>query len=166
MNLRDQLSPDQFKYVFNAPMAAVTYVAMASGGGFDMVKEVASAGKFMAKEASQEGGSGYGDLVDSLLATMSGMSKDEAKALEIAYDKAEDVASLRNQIKQNVSEGWAAVSSLPGADGFARWILEVGRTAALTKTGGHFGIGNKSVIDEQEQVALDELASLMGVESA
>ena len=166
MNIRDQLTPDQYKLVFNTPMAAVTYVASASGGGFDMIKEFASASKFMAEEAGQEGDSGYGELVDSLLADMRGMSKDEAKKLEIEYDKPKDAASLRNQAKQAVAEGWAAVANLPGSDGFAKWSLEVSRTAALTKTGGHFGIGNKSVIDEQEQVALEELASLMGGKDA
>jgi hypothetical protein len=53
------------------------------------------------------------------------------------------------------------VAALPGAEGFSRWVIDTARTAALTKTGGHFGIGNKSVIDEKEQAALDELAALM-----
>ena len=36
------------------------------------------------------------------------------------------------------------------------------RQVAATKTGGFLSIGAKAVIDEQEQVALNELAVILG----
>ena len=165
MTIKDQLTPEQWKFVFNAPMAAATYVASSSGGGMEMIKEIMEVGKFMAQE-SQAGDSSYGELVTDYLNLMKTMSKDEAKANSIQYENTKDVAAVREQTKQTVANAWAAVSALPGADGFAKWIIEIGHTAALTKTGGHFGIGNKSVIDEKEQAALDELAAVMGVSAS
>ena len=165
MSIKDQLTPEQWKFVFNAPMASATYVATSSGGGFEMIKEIMEVGKFMSQGA-QAGDSSYGELVGDYLNLMKTMSKDEMKANSIQYENTKDVAAVREQTKQTVANAWTAVSALPGADGFAKWIVEIGRTAALTKTGGHFGIGNKSVIDEQEQAALDELAAVLGVSAS
>jgi hypothetical protein len=162
VSLKDQLTPEQWKAVFNAPIAAATYVATASGGGFEMIKEIMEAGKFMT-QAAQAGDSSYGELVSDYLTIMKGMSKDEIKANSVQYENTKDVNAVREQTKQTVASAWAAISGLPGADGFARWILQIGRTTALAKTGGHFGIGNKSVIDEQEQAALDALAAELGL---
>lgn len=166
MDIKEQLTPEQIKLVFNAPLAGATYVAAASGGGFDMVKELTNASKFMAEAAQKGGESGYGELVDSLLALIRGMSRDDAKAQQIQYEKSPDAAAMRAQVKQTVVDGWAVVAALPGADGFVRWVLDVSRAAALSKTGGHFGFGNKSEIDPQEQAALDDLAAVMAAPQA
>ena len=60
-------------------------------------------------------------------------------------------------------DGWTVVAGLPGADGFARFVIDVAKAAALAKTGGHFGFGNVSEVDEKEQAALDDLAGIMVV---
>ena len=94
MDLKQELSPEDFKLVFNVPLAGATYVAASSGGSFDMVKELTSASKFMAAEAQKGAESGYGELTDSLLAAMTGMSRDE---LENHADPVrEDKGSGRN----------------------------------------------------------------------
>ncbi len=162
MTIKDQLTPEQWKYVLNAPMAAGVYVASASGGMMELSKELMEVSKFMSQEAAA-GDANYGDLVSDFLATMRGMSRDEMKAHAIQYEKTPDISGIRKQTMDTVVNAWAALAPLPGSDGFARWLLEVGRRAAATKTGGHLGIGNKSVIDEQEQAALDELAAVFGV---
>lgn len=162
MSIKDQLTPEQWKVVFNAPIAAGTYVASASGGIMELSKELMEVSKFMSQEAAA-GDAEYGDLVSDFLATMKGMSHDEMKALMIQYEKTPDISGIRKQTMDTVVNAWAALAALPGADGFARWLLEVGRRAAATKTGGHLGIGNKSIIDEQEQAALDELAAVLVV---
>lgn len=163
MDLKEQLSPEQFKAVFNVPLAGATYVAVSSGGGFDMVKELTNASKFMAAEAQKGAEGGYGELTTSLLTAMTGMSKDDSKSMQIAYEKTNDRVAMIAQIKQTVVDGWAVVAGLPGADGFAKFVIDVANTAALSKTGGHFGFGNKSEIDEKEQTALDDLAAIMVV---
>ena len=163
MDLKQELSPEDFKLVFNAPLAGATYVAAASGGSFDMVKELTSASKFMAAEAQKGTESGYGELADNLLAAMRGMSHDNSKAMQIQYEKSQNPADMIKQIRQTVVDGWAVVAGLPGADGFARFVVDVAKAAALTKTGGHFGFGNTSEVDAQEQAALDDLTGIMVV---
>lgn len=162
MGLKDQLNPEQWKALFNAPVAASTYVSSASGGGLEMIKEIMSASKFMQEIAKQGAGGGYGEIVDELLDAMKGMSLKEAKAESIQY-QSKDPAGMRAEAKQIVADGIAALGSLPGGDGYRKWILEMARQVALTKTGGFLGIGAKAVIDEKEQAALDELAALLGV---
>ncbi len=163
MDLKEQLSPEQFKAVFNVPLAGATYVAASSGGGFDMVKELTNASKFMAAEAQKGAEGGYGELTAGLLTAMTGMSKDDSKSMQMEYEKSKDPAEMIKQIRQTVVDGWAVVAGLPGADGFARFVIDIANTGALSKTGGHFGFGNKSEIDEKEQTALDDLAAIMVV---
>lgn len=162
MDLRDRLSPEQFHAVANTPKAAAIYVASASGGGFEMFGEVFSAAKLIDQVAKQEGEGDYGELVAGLMAGLRTMTKDEIRALHMDYGERKDVAGLRARVKEAVAEGWAAVQALADADGFARFVLDVGRAAAQAKTGGFLGLGGKSVVDAQEQAALDELAAIMG----
>lgn len=160
MSTKDIVSLDQWKVLFNAPFAASTYVSSASGGGLDMIKEVITAGKFMQDLAGQSGGSGYGELVDDLLAAIKGMSQADAKAETHKYE-GKDLESIRSEARQVVADGVAIAANLPGADGYKRWILDMARKVAETKTGGFLGIGAKAVIDEREQAALDDLADLI-----
>jgi hypothetical protein len=161
MTLKEQLTPEQSKAVFGAPMAAALYVSSASGGAFEMMKESVTASKMLAEQMQASGDSGFGEIVDDMLATMRGMSKDEMKAMTPMDESVKDMTALRLKAKQVVADAWAAVAALPGADGYARWLMEIAQATALTKTGGHFGIGNKSVVDEKEQAALDELKQVM-----
>jgi hypothetical protein len=164
MGIKDQLTAEQFRAVYNGPFAAATYVATASGGGFEMVSELLSAGKFVGEQLKASGEAGYGELVDGLLADLRGMSKDEAKAMTIQYEGKDPVA-LRAQAKQAVADASASVASMAGADGYKKWLLDIARTVAAAKTGGFLGIGAKSVVDEQEQAALGELAAALEISS-
>lgn len=65
-------------------------------------------------------------------------------------------------MKQIVADGAAVATTLPGKDGYARWVLDMARQVAATKTGGFLGISAKAVIDEQERAALNELAVILG----
>jgi hypothetical protein len=110
--------------------------------------------------AGQSGGSGYGELVDDLLAAIKGMSQADAKAETHKYE-GKDLESIRSEARQVVADGVAIAANLSGADGYKRWILDMARKVAETKTGGFLGIGAKAVIDEREQAALDDLADLI-----
>jgi hypothetical protein len=161
MSIKEKLSPEQWKAVFNAPSAASTYVSMASGGGLEMFQEMFTAGKVMSELAKQPSGSGYGSLVDDLLAALKSMSISDAKTEIIQY-QSKDPVGIRAELKKIVADGAAVAATLPDADGYKRWILDMARKVAETKTGGFLGIGGTSVIDEQEQAALDELKAMMG----
>jgi len=162
MSIKDQVSPEQWKALFNAPAAAATYVSMASGGKLEMFSEMLTAGKFLRELAEKESGTGYGELVDDLLAAMKGMSTKEVKAGAMQF-QSKDPEGLQAEVKQAVADGGAVAADLPGGDGYKRWLLDMAREVAKTKTGGFLGIGSKSVVDEKEKAALDELAVMLGV---
>ncbi len=162
MSIKDQVSAEQWKVLLNAPSAASAYVSTASGGVFEMFKEMFTAVKSMQDSAAKAGGSGYGALVDDLLTTIKGMSMQDAQASAVQY-QSKDPAGLRAEAKKIVADGVAVAETLPGADGYKRWILDVARQVAETKTGGILGMGGTSVIDEKEQAALDELKVLSGM---
>ena len=164
MGIKAQLTEEQFKAIYNGPFAAATYVSTASGGGFEMVSELLSASKFMGEQLKAGGESGYGELVDGLMEDLRGMSKDELKAASLKVE-GKDPAAVRGQVKDAVAEAGATVAGMAGADGYKKWILDIARTVAATKTGGFLGIGAKSVIDEKEQAALDELAAALEITS-
>ena len=162
MSIKDQVSSEQWKALFNATSAASAYVASASGGGLEMFKELFSASKFMMDSIKNSSGSGYGGLVDTFLEKMKGMSPKDAKENAAKYES-KDLNGMRTEAKQVVADGAAIAEALPGGDGFKRWVLDMAREVAETKTGGVLGIGGSSVIDEKEQAALDELAAMMGL---
>ena len=162
MSIKDQVNPAEWKALYNAPVAAATFVASASGGGFEMIKEIVSASKFAKQVAEQATGSAYGAVVDDLLTVMKGMSVEDAKANALKY-QSRDPDGIRAEAKQVVADAVAATSAMPGADGFRRWILDMARQVAETKTGGFLGIGAKSVVDEKEQAALAELSTVLGL---
>lgn len=162
MSIEDQVSFEQWKALFNATSAASAYVSTASGGGFEIFKELFSASKFMMESIQNSSGSGYGELVDAFLKKMKGISPKDAKVYSEKYES-RDLNGIRAEAKQAVADSAAIASALPGGDGFKRWVLDMARKVAETKTGGVLGMGGSSVVDEKEQAALDELAAIMGI---
>jgi len=162
MSIKEKVTAEQWKTLFNAPSAASAYVSTASGGGLEMFKELFTASKFIAELTKQSGGSGYGELVDGFIDAIKGMNPKDAKAETIKY-QSRDPEGIRAEAKKIAADGAAVASTLPGGDGYKRWILDMARKVAETKTGGFLGAGGTSVIDEKEQAALDELASIMGL---
>lgn len=164
MGIKEQISAEQWKLLFNAPSAAASYVSSASGGGLEMLQEMFSASKFIQEVAMKSNGSGYGKLVDDFLAAIKGLAPKDAMADTIKY-QSKDLGGVRAEAKQIVADGAAVAANLADGDGYKRWILDMARKVAETKTGGFLGIGGTSVIDEKEQAALDELAALLGVQA-
>jgi glutaredoxin-related protein len=162
MSIKDQVTPEQLKTLVSAPGAASTIVSMASGGAFETLKEVFSASKFAGNLAEKAGGSGYGPLVDDLLLLMKGMDFQDARENTVQFDN-KDPASVRDELKKIIADAAEIVSALPGGDGFKRFLLDMARETAKTKTGGFLGIGAKSVVDDAEQSVLKDLAAILGL---
>lgn len=165
MGIREQVTPEQFKTIYNGPVGAAQYVATASGGALEFAHEMLTSAAAM-REKALEHASDYGPLVQGLAEDMKklGFSDIDDVAAKV---KATDMESLRSGIKQLVAEAAAAVKDMPGADGYKRWVLDVARAAAATKSGGFLGFGAKSVVDEKEEAALAELQAVLnaGAES-
>lgn len=162
MTIKEQVTPEQYKTLLNGISAATAYVSTASGGGFEGIKEAINASKFARDAAVKASGSGYGALADELLDGMLEMNFSEARQSAIDIES-RDAAGIRAELKQAVVAAAALASTQPDADGYKRFLIDVARTVAETKTGGFLGLGAKSVIDPQEQAALAELASLLNV---
>jgi hypothetical protein len=162
MSLKEKVTPEQWKALFNAPSAACGYVTLANGKGLEIFNEFFNAGKFIQNEARHFNSKGYGKRVDDFILTIKRMSSKEAMANAISY-QSKDLVSVRAQAKKIVEEGAEAASSLPEGDGYKRWVFDLALNIAGTKTGGFFGIGERSVIDRYEQAALDELREMLGV---
>lgn len=162
MSIKDQVTPEQLKTLVSAPGAASTIVSMASGGAFETLKEVFSASKFAAELSEKTGGSGYGPLVDDLLLLMKGMDYQEARENTVEFER-KDPASVRDELKKIISDAAGIVASVPGGDGYKRFLLDMARQTAETKTGGFLGIGAKSIVDTAEQAVLKDLEAILGL---
>ncbi|HWQ04256.1 MAG TPA: hypothetical protein VN452_02760 [Longilinea sp.] len=161
MSLKDQVTPEQLKTLVSAPGAASTIVSMASGGVFETIKEVFSASKFAQELSVKPGGSGYGVVVDDLLELMKGMDFKDARENTVQFET-KDPASVQGELKKIIADAVGIVSGLTGGDGFKRFLLDMARETAETKTGGFLGIGAKSVVDGAEQSVLKDLAAIIG----
>jgi len=161
MSIKDQVTPEQLKTLVSAPGAASTIVSMASGGAFETLKEVFSASKFAAELSGKAGGSGYGVVVDDLLELMKGMDLKDARENTVEFET-KDRASVRDELKKIIADAAVIVSSVPGGDGFKRFLMDMARKTAEAKTGGFLGIGAKSVVDDAEQSVLKEIAAILG----
>lgn len=162
MTLKEQLTTEQWKALLNAPGAAATFVSTASGGPFEVFNEVFTASKFSAELAVKEGGSGYGALVDELLQAMKGMTMQDAKENTVKYES-RDPQGIREEIKQYIDAAVAIADTLPDAEGYKRWLIDMVYKVAETRTGGILGIGGSSIVDEQEKAAVEELKALMDI---
>ena len=149
MTEKVQIDPTQWKALFNATSAASAYVASASGGGLEMFKELFSASKFMVDTIKNSGG-GYGELVDAFLEKMKGLKPADAKENTMKYDSRE-MEGIRAEAKQRVVEGVNAVASMPDADGFKRWLLEMARQVA------------RSIRDQASDLMMPDLMKVGGV---
>jgi hypothetical protein len=164
MSLKEQVTPEQWVALFNAPSAASAYVTLAKGKGLEIFNEFFSADKFIKNEARNFKDRGYGKMTEDFIAAIKSMSPKEAKADAISYES-KDLVSIRAQAKKIVEEGAAAVSSLPEGDGYKQWIFDLALKIAEAKTGGFFGIGERSVIDRYKHSALNELEEILAIKS-
>jgi hypothetical protein len=162
MGIKDQVTSEQWKALLNAPSYAAEFVATASGGGLDFIKEVFTSMKVVQDTAVRKDGSGFGKLVDEIMTTMTEMSFNEAKN-DTLKTESTDLESMRAAAKQVVADAAAAATPLEGGEGYKRWLLYVARKVAETRTGGVLGFGGTSVVDEKEEVALAELKAVLGV---
>jgi hypothetical protein len=164
MRFKNKLNAQQWQAICNGPFAVATFIGLASGNAMDLVAEMATVGKLMAMAPAPGEPSGYGELVDAVMAEMDSVRKADAQGTTMHYGgEDKDGKAMRAQARQVIVEASATVGDLPGADGYRRWLMEVARATALTKTGGIFGLGGKSEIDAKEQAAIDELAGILAI---
>jgi hypothetical protein len=155
MGIREQLTPEQWKAVYNAPFAAAVYVTAASGSYTEERLERRSAEKVI-KETLKQGGDRYGELVAAIMADMNAMTGKEKKATKVEY-KSWGLDMVRPDSWMLVSQAAKALAGKPGIDGFKQWVLDVARQAAESSRGGFLSRTGNEPLDSKEIFALTEI---------
>jgi len=155
MGIREQLTPEQWKAVYNAPFAAAVYVTAASGSYTEERLERRSASKVI-KETLKQGGTQYGELVAAIVADMNAMTGKEKKAITVDY-KQWGLDMVRPDSWILVNQAAKALKGKPGIEGFKQWVLDVARRAAETSRGGFMSMTGSEPLDSKEIFAMTEI---------
>jgi hypothetical protein len=188
MNVTDTVTPEEARLLYMAPLAAATYVSLASGGVIDFVKEMACAGRFVAEQTRP---GIYGELVDTLVSTYSAGGRAQASEIE-QYYRSHNQTAIRVEARRIVVEAAAVLWRLAGAyragdnqagnnqagnkqarhgepalynaeciNGYRNWLMAAARTAALTDAPTFSAGAGRPEIDLHEQAAIEDLAGIL-----
>jgi hypothetical protein len=155
MGIKEQLTPEQWKAVYNAPFAAAVYVTAASGSYTEERLERRTANKVI-KETLKHGGSEYGELVSAIVADMNAMSGKDKKGITVDY-KQWGLDMARPDSWMIVNAAAKALKDKPGIEGFKQWVLDVARRAAESSRGGFLSRTGNEPLDAKEIFALTEI---------
>ena len=162
MGIREQLTPEAWKAVYNAPFAAAVYVTASSGSYTEERLERRSANKVI-KDTLKQGGGQYGDLVAAIVTDMNAMSGKDKKAITVQY-KQWGLEMMRGEAWMLVDRAVKALKDRPGLDGFKQWVMDVARHAAETSRGGLLSMTGDTPLDNQEIFALTEIERIFAGE--
>jgi hypothetical protein len=158
---KSQFSPEEWNSLLSAPTMAALYIALASPGVVDSIKESMAAASAMAKAVQ---GAPANELMGALMTDFKNMD-----LLKQAQPKIEmkDPAQVKSQVMALVSQvgnTLEAKAAPAEADYYKHWVYEVAVDAAnAAKEGDFLGIGGKRVSDE-EAAALKEIATALKVQ--
>jgi hypothetical protein len=155
MGIKEQLPPEQWKAVYNAPFAAAVYVTAASGSYTEERLERRTANKVI-KESLKQGGSQYGELVAAIIADMNTISGKEKKAITVEY-KSWGLDMMRPDSWMIVNQAAKALAGKPGIEGFKQWVLDVARRSAESSRGGFLSKTGNTPLDSKEIFAMTEI---------
>jgi hypothetical protein len=155
MGIKDELTPDQWRAVYNAPYAAAVYVTASSGGYTEERFERHTANNAI-KQTLKKGGSEYGELVVAVIADMNAMSGKEKKAAKFEF-KHWGLDMVRPDSWMVVNEAAKALKGKPGIEGFKQWVLDIARVAAERSRGGLLSSTGNQPLDSKEIFALSEI---------
>jgi hypothetical protein len=162
MATKADFTPDEWKSISAAPFLAGLYISTADPSGLlGMAKEGMAAGRAI----SDSGASATSEIVKSIVESLkaSGFSGRP----ELPDIPRRDPAAARAAIAEHLKKATATVTAKAPAEAeaFKTWLMAAARqTAEAAKEGGFLGIGG-TVVSDQEQAALKELASTLGVQA-
>jgi hypothetical protein len=154
---------DEWSLLCKSPMlAAMVVVAASPSGPFGVIKEMIAMAKLVA-ETKAKGGEGLVSAVVNEITTREGI--EHAKPTEIQGKSPDQArAYALDQLKQAAA---LLHQKAPGdATAFTQWLQEVAqRVASASKEGGFLGFGG-TLVSEQEQAALRDIAATLGIQAA
>jgi len=155
MSIKDELTPDQWKVVYNAAYAAAVYVTASSGSYTEERFERRTATNAI-KQTLKKGGSEYGELVAAIVADMNAMSGKEKRAIKLDF-KHMGLDMVRPDSWMVVNQAAKALKGRPGIEGFKQWQLDIARIAAERSRGGLLSSTGNQPLDAKEIFALSEI---------
>ncbi len=163
MTTSADFTPEEWKTVVQAPLAASLYITLASPSLFGSFSEVMSATNSLVKGAQNLGGN---SLQNAILGEFTEMDKAKAAQPKI---ESRDPAGAKTEVLTLIKSAVALID----AKGTPEEALEVRRwlygiadaTSQASKEGGFLGIGAVRV-SEAEKAALAELAEALDVNAA
>src|SRR5688500_8101376 len=149
-------TPDEWKNVAAAPFMAGLVVTMADlNGPVGVTKEALAVGKAITESAADS----PSELIKSLAESFKGGARPEMPTVPKDRDQAR--SSFIDKCRLAVAA--VALKSPAEAQEFKMWLMSIARTAAdAAKEGGFLGFGGTQV-SEEEQVALSQLGTALGV---
>jgi hypothetical protein len=154
---------DEWSLLCKSPMlAAMVVVAASPSGPFGVIKEMIAMAKLVA-ETKAKGGEVLVSAVVNEITTREGI--EHAKPTEIQGKSPDQArAYALDQLKQAAA---LLHQKAPGdATAFTQWLQEVAqRVASASKEGGFLGFGG-TLVSEQEQAALRDIAATLGIQAA
>ena len=156
MTTKSQFSAEEWNSLLNAPTLVALYVALASPGMVDSIKESMAAALAISKIVQAPPAN---ELIGALIVDFK--NTDLLKQAQPKIDK-NDLAQVRGQIMGLVSQAGAALEAKATpeeADYYKHWLYQVAVDAAnAAKEGDFLGIGGQRV-SPQEVAALKEIAT-------
>jgi hypothetical protein len=157
-------TPEEWTLLAKSPMlAALVVVAASPSGPFGILKEMIALAKLVAETKATQGAD---PLIAALVAditTREGMEQARPADLQ-GKNPAEARALALEQLKQG-----AALLDRKAPDdapGFKQWLQAVAsRVANASREGGFLGFGG-TLVSEQEEQALADIATALGVAKA
>jgi hypothetical protein len=163
MASKTEFTPEEWAQIRRSPMmASLAVVAASPSGPVGVVKEMFAVGKLITETKTKGGANGLVEALVTDIATREGL--EQAKPTEIK-------GMSSDQVRSHAVDALKAVAALvdrkapADAAGFKTWLQEVARRVAnASKEGGFLGIGG-TLVNEQEQSALRDTASALGVQA-
>jgi len=154
---------DEWSMLCKSPMlAGMVVVAASPSGPFGVIKEMIAMGKLVA-ETKAKGGEGLVSAVVNDITTREGIER--AKPTEIQGKSPDEARTYAlDQLKQ--AAALLGQKAPNDASAFSQWLQEVAqRVASASKEGGFLGFGG-TLVSEQEQAALRDIAAALGIQAA
>lgn len=158
MSKKTDYSPEEWKAISGAPVAAGLLITLSDASGpVGIAKEAMAVGKAITESAVGDAPEIVKDLAENV---KSGSGRPEVPDVP-AGDRTQTKDALIGAIKTAVH---AVEAKSPGeAEGFKTWLASVAaKVSHASKEGGFLGFGGTAVSSDEEE-ALRQLADVLGI---
>jgi hypothetical protein len=158
MSTQQDYTAEEWKAISVAPFLAGLYVSMSDPSGLvGVAKEAMAVGRLIAETGLNSS--------TELIKSLSEGFKGGGERPEMPDIPKRDLAAARAAMAEHLQKAAAAISakSPAEAEAYKAWLMAAAKKVAeASKEGGFFGFGG-TLVSDQEQAAIKELAARLGV---